>query len=145
MLIAKHNEELEVHVPYYAFSALGFEVHVASPYKSKGTCIDMAIFDFEDEEGERNYQLKLGHPFKTTLDFNAIGVEDYDGLYIPGGDSYVEFCESKETLEMVRYFLGAKKPLGAVCTGLQVLLAAGGLDGAKVTGFKREGMAEMVK
>jgi protease I len=113
MLIAKHNEELEVHVPYYAFSLLVFEIHVASPYKSKGTDIDMAIFDFHDEEGERNYQLKLGHSFKTTLDFNAIVFEDYDGLYILGGGSYVEFCESKKALEMVRYFIGANKPLGS--------------------------------
>ena len=58
----------------------------------------------------------------------------FDALFLPGGKASVDnLCHNSAAIEFVRSFLAASKPIGAIGDGAKVLLAAGGVDGRRIT------------
>lgn len=63
-------------------------------------------------------------------------VEDYDGLFIPGGFINPDMLrQSAEAREFVRAFDDAKKPIASLCHGPWVLASAGILNGRTMTAW----------
>jgi protease I len=78
---------------------------------------------------------KPGHRFAITADFDAIDLEKYDALVIPGGRAPEYLRLNPRVLEMVRHFDAAKKPIAAICHGPQILAAAGVLKGRQCSSY----------
>ncbi|KAJ3116509.1 hypothetical protein HDU96_009495 [Phlyctochytrium bullatum] len=115
-------EDYEIMVPFQALLALGIEVDAVCPDKKAGEKVMTAIHDFE---GHQTYTEKPGHAFALTLDFDKCKPSEYDGLYIPGGRAPEYLRLDDRVLEMVRHFFAAKKPVAAICHGIQLITAAG--------------------
>lgn len=63
-------------------------------------------------------------------------VKGYDCLVVPGGRaSWQKLIDSKEVLDMIRYFDQNHKFIAAMCSGTKVLQASGILKGRTVTGY----------
>ncbi len=132
MLVGDFVEDYEVMVPFQALLMLGYTVHAVCPDKSAGQSVRTAIHDFE---GDQTYSEKPGHNFSLNADFAAVQETEYDALVIPGGRAPEYLRLNARILEIVRHFHEADKPIAAVCHGLQILSAAGVLQGKSCTAY----------
>ena len=132
MLVGDFVEDYEAMVPYQMLLMVGHEVDSVCPEKKAGDTVKTAIHDFE---GDQTYTEKVGHNFMITADFDAISVNDYDALVIPGGRAPEYLRLYPEVLELVREFDKDDKPIAAVCHGPQILVAAGVLEGRECSTY----------
>jgi len=125
-------EDYEVMVPFQALSALGYVVHVVCPGKKGGEKIRTAVHDFE---GDQTYTEKPGHDFVLNASFAKTKAASYDALIVPGGRAPEYIRLNKAVLDLVRQFDAERKPIAAICHGLQVLAAADILKGRRCTAY----------
>ncbi len=132
MLVGDFVEDYEVMVPFQALQMVGHTVHAVCPNKQAGEKVRTAVHDFE---GDQTYSEKPGHNFSLNASFDEVNPADYDALVIPGGRAPEYIRLNERVLEITRHFAQAKKPIAAVCHGLQVLAAAGVLEGKRCTAY----------
>ena len=128
MLVGDYAEDYEVMVPFQALQMVGFEVHAVCPGKRAGQKVRTAVHDFE---GDQTYSEKPGHNFTLNYSFDEVNPADYAALVVSGGRAPEYIRREPKGLEIVRHFFEANKPVAAICHGLQVLTAAGVLQGAR--------------
>jgi len=121
MLVGDFVEDYEAMVPYQMLLLLGYQVDTVCPGKKAGSTVKTAIHDFE---GDQTYTEKPGHNFGVTKDFNEIKLQEYAGLYIPGGRAPEYLRLNDKLLEVVRHFFDNQKPVACICHGIQILAAA---------------------
>jgi protease I len=129
LLAGDFVETLEAFVPFQALSMLGFDVHAVCPGKKPGQSVATAVHDFE---GFQTYTEKRGHGFAVNADFDRTDAADYAGLYIPGGRAPEYLRMDARVVRLVRQFFEARKPVAAVCHGVQLLTAAGVVQGRRM-------------
>lgn len=132
MLAGDFVEDYEIMVPYQALLMVGHKVDVVCPDKRSGDTVRTAVHDFE---GDQTYSEKPGHNFTLNTDFEGLKPEDYDALVIPGGRAPEYLRLNDAVIAIVRHFTGEGKPIAAICHGLQLLAAAGGLEGKTCTAY----------
>lgn len=132
MLVGDYGEDYETMVPFQALSMVGHVVHAVCPDKKAGDKIRTSIHDFE---GDQTYSEKRGHDFALNATFASVNAHDYDALLIAGGRAPEYIRLNKRTLELVKHFADAKKPIAAVCHGAQVLTAADVVRGRKISAY----------
>lgn len=132
ILTGDYVEDYEVMVPFQALSALGYVVHVVCPGKKAGERIRTAVHDFE---GDQTYSEKPGHNFTLNATFAKVKPGDYDALVVPGGRAPEYIRLNQAALDLVRRFDAERKPIAAICHGLQLLAAAGVLKGRSCTAY----------
>jgi protease I len=121
MLVGDYVEDYEVMVPFQILTMVGHTVHAVCPGKQAGEFVRTAVHDFD---GAQTYSEKPGHNFVLNSTFDDIQAMEYDALVIPGGRAPEYIRLNDRVLEIVRYFAQAKRPIAAICHGLQVLAAA---------------------
>jgi protease I len=121
MLVGDYVEDYEVMVPFQILTMVGHTVHAVCPGKPAGEFVRTAVHDFD---GAQTYSEKPGHNFVLNATFDHVQAMEYDALVIPGGRAPEYIRLNERVLEIVRYFAHAKKPIAAICHGLQVLAAA---------------------
>ncbi len=136
MLVGDYAEDYEVMVPFQALQMVGFEVHAVCPGKRAGQKVRTAVHDFE---GDQTYSEKPGHNFTLNYSFDEVNLADYAALVVSGGRAPEYIRREPKVLEMVRHFFEANKPVAAICHGLQVLTAAGVLQGRTATAYPAVG------
>ncbi|MEG3765422.1 DJ-1/PfpI family protein [Alteromonas sp. 14N.309.X.WAT.G.H12] len=132
MITGDFVEDYENMVPFQALQACGHDVDAVCPDKKAGQTVKTAIHDFE---GDQTYTEKPGHNFALNASFDDVNVDDYDGLYIPGGRAPEYLRLNNKVIAMVKAFFDANKPVSSICHGPQLLAAAGVLDGKKVSAY----------
>ncbi len=135
-LVGDYVEDYEVMVPFQALPMVGHEVHAVCPGREAGQTIRTAVHDFE---GDQTYSEKPGHNFTLNATFGSIRCVDYDGLVVPGGRAPEYLRRSDEVLGVCRHFFGAGKPVAAICHGLQLLTAAGVIEGRRAAAYPAVG------
>jgi protease I len=132
LLVGDYVEDYEVMVPFQMLLMVGHEVHAVCPGKKAGETVATAIHDFE---GEQTYSEKRGHNFRLNATFDAIDEKSYDALVIPGGRAPEYLRLTPRVLAIVQHFAAAKKPIAAICHGVQLLTAAGVIKGRRVSAY----------
>ena len=132
MLVGDYVEDYEVMVPFQALQMVGHTVDAICPDKKAGQTVRTAVHDFE---GDQTYSEKPGHNFSLNANFDQIDPAAYDALVIPGGRAPEYIRLNEKVLEITRHFAETNKPIAAICHGLQVLAAAGVLDGKSCTAY----------
>lgn len=132
MIVGEYGEDLEIYVPFQALQMVGHTVHAVCPDKKSGDHIHTAIHDFE---GAQTYSEKRGHNFTLNADFEKVKAEDYDALVLPGGRGPEYIRLNERVRKMVRHFIDRDKPIAAICHGLQIMAAAGGIEGKTLTAY----------
>ncbi|MCA9248948.1 MAG: DJ-1/PfpI family protein [Planctomycetales bacterium] len=126
MIVGDFVEDYEVMVPFQTLLTVGHRVDAVCPDKKAGDSVATAIHDFE---GHQTYSEKPGHQFRLNATFADVAAEDYDALVLPGGRAPEYLRLDDRVLSIVRHFAAADKPIGAICHGLQILTAAGVVEG----------------
>ena len=132
MLVGDYVEDYEVMVPFQALQMVGHQVDAVCPDKKAGDVVRTAVHDFE---GDQTYSEKRGHNFTLNATFAVARAEDYDALVIPGGRAPEYLRLNPQVLAIARHFAEANKPIAAICHGLQILTAAGVLEGRACTAY----------
>jgi deglycase len=132
MLVGDYVEDYEAMVPFQALQMVGHTVDAVCPGKKKGQSVRTAVHDFE---GDQTYSEKPGHNFTLSLGFDDVREAEYDALVVPGGRAPEYLRLNPRVLEIVRHFDRERKPIAAICHGLQILAAAGVLRGKQCTGY----------
>jgi protease I len=132
LLAGDFVEDYEIMVPFQTLLTVGVQVDTVCPDKKAGDKVRTAIHDFE---GDQTYSEKPGHNFTLNADFASIDLSQYDGLLIPGGRAPEYLRLNARVLEIVRAFDAAKKPIAAICHGIQILTAAGIVKGRSCTAY----------
>ncbi len=136
MLVGDYVEDYEVMVPFQMLLMVGHEVDVVCPGKKAGEQVRTAIHDFE---GDQTYSEKPGHNFTLTADFDAVEVDDYDALVIPGGRAPEYLRLNSRVVEIVQEFDEAEKPIASICHGPQLLITAGVVAGKRCCAYPAVG------
>ncbi len=136
MIVGDFVEDYEVMVPFQALLMVGHTVHAVCPDKKSGDSVRTAVHDFE---GDQTYSEKPGHNFTLNATFAEVKGEDYEALVLPGGRAPEYLRMNAEVIKLVRHFVFAQKPIAAICHGLQILTAAGALEGRTCTAYPAVG------
>lgn len=136
MIVGDYGEDYEIMVPFQALAMLGHTVHAVCPGKKKGEKVRTAVHDFE---GDQTYSEKRGHDFTLNATFAAVKPAGYDALVLPGGRAPEYLRLDKGVLAIVRHFADKKKPIAAICHGIQLLTAAGVVAGRTLTCYPAVG------
>ncbi|HVX85858.1 MAG TPA: DJ-1/PfpI family protein [Phycisphaerae bacterium] len=132
MLVGDFVEDYEVMVPFQALLMVGHTVHAVCPDKTSGDRVRTAVHDFE---GDQTYSEKPGHGFALNFSFADVQPSQYDALVLPGGRAPEYLRLDQRVLDLARHFAEARKPIAAICHGLQILAAAGALKGRKCSAY----------
>lgn len=132
MIVGDYVEDYETMVPFQALLAVGHSVHAVCPDKKAGDSVATAIHDFE---GAQTYSEKRGHNFALNATFADIDPARYDALVIPGGRAPEYLRMNARTIEIVRHFFEADKPVAAICHGAQLLAGARVLEGRTCSAY----------
>ncbi len=136
MLVGDFVEDYEVMVPFQALQMVGHKVHAVCPDKKAGEKVRTAVHDFE---GDQTYSEKPGHNFTLNFTFDNVNPADYDALVIPGGRAPEYIRLNKKVIEYTKHFVDAKKPIASICHGAQLLAAADGVKGRKISCYPAVG------
>ncbi len=132
LLAGDFVEDYEVMVPFQTLLTFGVQVDAVCPDKRAGDFVRTAIHDFE---GDQTYSEKPGHRFILNATFSEVDTSHYHGLLIPGGRAPEYLRLNFRVREIVNEFNNARKPIAAICHGLQILAAAGILHGRSCTAY----------
>jgi protease I len=132
MLVGDYVEDYEVMVPFQALQMVGHVVHAACPGKSAGETVRTAVHDFE---GAQTYSEKPGHNFTLNAAFADVRARYYDALVLPGGRAPEYLRLNEAVLDLVRQFAEKRQPIAAICHGVQILTAAGVVEGKGCTAY----------
>ena len=134
MIVGDYVEDYEAMVPFQMLLMVGHDVVATCPGKKTGQTVATAIHDFE---GEQTYSEKRGHNFRLTGDFADVRAKlsQFEGLVIPGGRAPEYLRLDDDVLEIVRHFFAEAKPVAAICHGIQVLTAAGVVEGRSLSAY----------
>jgi protease I len=132
MLVGDFVEDYEAMVPFQMLLMVGHEVHAVCPGKTAGQTVATAVHDFE---GDQTYSEKRGHNFRLTATFEDVDPAKYDALVLPGGRAPEYLRLNARVLEIVQTFDKAKKPIAAICHGIQILTAAGAVRNRQCSAY----------
>ena len=77
-----------------------------------------------------------GEPIEVDRTIDAVSVDEYDALVIPGGQINPDLLRADEdAVAFVKEFYDSKKPLAAICHAPWVLIEAGIAKGRKMTSY----------
>lgn len=115
MLVHNQTEDLELWYPVYRLREEGYTVELAS------------------EKAGMKFHGKYGVPYESSLSWDDLKAEDYDGLMIPGGWAPDKIRRYEAAKKVVQAFDQAGKPIGEICHAGLVTLSAGIIKGRNVT------------
>jgi len=121
MLVGDYVEDYEAMVPFQALQMVGHQVTMVCPNKKSGEFLRTAVHDFE---GDQTYSEKRGHNLALNGTFAEVDYQNYDALVIPGGRAPEYLRLNEMVIEMTKHFAVKKKPIAAICHGIQILIAA---------------------
>ncbi len=116
ILTADETEDTEFFYPYFRLTEAGYTVDVVTP------------------EGGA-FAGKHGLGLKNTMALQHARAEDYELLYIPGGQAPEALRKNEAVLKFVQTFAATGKPISAICHGPQVLISAGLVKGKQMAGY----------
>lgn len=114
-------EQIELDSPKKAFEDAGATVHIISPEKGE-------IKAWKDGNWSDSY--------KVDKHVSEVKADDYNALMLPGGVINPDKLRTdKASINLIKDFFKQKKPVSAICHGLQTLIDAEVVKGRKVTSY----------
>lgn len=117
IITGKFVQDIEYIYPFYRLQEACFKV-------------DVAVRGKEEVLGVNGIRVV------PTRDIEGIKVKDYDLLILPGGARALEYIrQDREVLDFINKFDRAKKIIGSICHGSQLLISAKVIRGRRISGY----------
>ena len=125
------GESYETWFAVHRFQEAGYETRVAAPSKKR---LHLVMHDFEP--GWDTYREAPGYAMESDLTFGEVVVDDYDAVVCIGGRAPEYLRNDQRVVAILRDFDRAGKWIFSICHGIQLLAAAGLLEGKQVTCYE---------
>ncbi|MBM3810826.1 MAG: DJ-1/PfpI family protein [Acidimicrobiia bacterium] len=125
------GESYETLYALHRFQEAGMQPVIAAPSARR---LHLVMHDFEP--GWDTYMERQGYGVEAQINFDQVNPADYDAVLILGGRAPEYLRHDDKLLDIVRAMGTAGKWIFSICHGIQVLAAAGLLEGRNVTCYE---------
>lgn len=130
LIIGDATETMDTLYPYYRLAEAGFKVVVAGP---EARLYHMVL---HEEPPNPNVSWDLtqetpGYHLQADIAFKGVIPEEYAGMFVSGGRAPEYLRYDKDLMRITKYFAKENKPIAVVCHGIEVIAAAGVLEGGR--------------
>jgi protease I len=132
MPLGDATEALDTFYPYFRLAEEGFEVIVAGP---EARLYHTVLHEIPPDSSVPwdITQERPGYFIRATAAFQDLKSADYVGMFISGGRAPEYLRYDQNLLRITREIYQAGKPIACVCHGVEILTAAGCIQGKTVT------------
>ncbi|MFN8358199.1 MAG: DJ-1/PfpI family protein [Spirosomataceae bacterium] len=109
----------------------GYQAIIAAPTKKR---LNLVMHDFE--EGWDTYIEKPGYGVWSDITFSEVNVSDYQAVLLLGGRAPEFLRHNNDVIEIVKAFDKLEKYIFSICHGIQILVAAGLVNGKNLTCYE---------
>ena len=125
------GESLEIYYAQQRFREAGYQPRIAATQRK---LLHGVIHDFEPDWN--TYVEKPGYRIQSDLAFGDVKVTDYAAVLLIGGRAPEFLRHNSKVIQIVREFNRRKKWIFSICHGIQILIAAGLVEGKKLTCYR---------
>lgn len=125
------GESLEIYHAQQRFREAGYQPRIAA---TRRKLLHGVIHDFEPDWN--TYVERPGYRIQSDLAFGEVKVTDYTAVLLIGGRAPEFLRHNLRVIQIVREFDRRKKWIFSICHGIQILIAAGLVEGKKLTCYR---------
>jgi protease I len=130
MPIGDATEAMDTLYPFFRLAEEGYEVVVAGPEARLYHMVLHEVPPNSDVPWDLT-QERPGYHIQATIAFRDVKPEEYVGLFLSGGRAPEYIRYDKDLMRITKHFVKEKKPIAVVCHGIEIIAAAGGLEGGR--------------
>ena len=130
MPIGDATEVLDTMYPYFRLPEDDFEVVVAGP---QARLYHMVLHEIPPDSHWDITRESPGYHLRADVAFEDVDPTEYVGLFVSGGRAPEYLRYDQNLLRITRHFFEARKPVATLCHGIEILTAAGCIEGRTVT------------
>jgi protease I len=132
MPLGDATEALDTFYPFFRLPEDGFEVVVAGP---EARLYHTVLHEIPPDSSVPwdITQERPGYFIEATVAFRDLNADDYAGLFVSGGRAPEYLRYDQDLLRVTKEICDAGKPIASLCHGVEILTAAGCLEGRTVT------------
>ena len=130
MPIGDATEAMDTLYPFFRLAEEGYEVVVAGPEARLYHMVLHEVPPNSDVPWDLT-QERPGYHIKAKIAFSDVKPEEYAGLFLSGGRAPEYIRYDKDLMRITKHFVKEKKPIAVVCHGIEIIAAAGGLEGGR--------------
>jgi len=136
MPIGDATEVLDTFCPLFRFEEAGFLPVVAGP---QARLYHLVLHEVPPDSSIPwdITQERPGYHLRAQIAFRKVRPQDYQALFLSGGRAPEYLRDDPDLLRITRHFFEAGKPVASVCHGIEILTAAGVIDGRTVTTVRK--------
>lgn len=134
--IGDASEVLDTFYPLFRFEEAGFAPVVAGP---RARLYHLVLHEVPPDSSipwDITRELP-GYHLRATVEFRRVNPKDYVALFLSGGRAPEYLRDDADLLRITRHFFEAHKPVASVCHGVEILTAAGVIQGRTVTTVRK--------
>src|SRR5262245_45222190 len=132
MPIGDASEVLDTMYPYFRLPEDGFEVVVAGP--------ERRVYHLVEHDSHPEWDItieKPGYNLRSHIAFREVNPDEFAGLFLSGGRAPEYLRYDGDLIRIVKHFFDKNKPVASVCHGIELVAAAGVLQGRSATTVKK--------
>jgi protease I len=130
MPIGDATESMDTLYPFFRLAEEGYEVVVAGPEARLYHTVMHEVPPDSDVPWDLTQETK-GYHIEATVAFQDVKPEEYAGLFLSGGRAPEYIRYDQDLMRITRHFVTHDKPIAVVCHGIEIIAAAGGLEGGR--------------
>ena len=132
MPLGDATETLDTFYPYFRLPEDGYEVVVAGP---EARLYHTVLHEIPPDSSVPwdITQERPSYFIQATAAFRDVQPDDYAGLFVSGGRAPEYLRYDQDLLRITREMHAAGKPIACLCHGIEILAAAGVIEGKTVT------------
>ena len=130
MPLGDATEAMDTLYPFFRLAEEGYEVVVAGPEARLYHMVMHEVPPQSDVPWDLTQETRAYH-IKAKVAFRDVKPEEYVGLFLSGGRAPEYIRYDKDLMRITKHFVEEKKPIAVVCHGIEIIAAAGGLEGGR--------------
>ena len=130
MPIGDATEAMDTLYPFFRLAEEGYQVVVAGPEARLYHMVLHEVPPNSDVPWDITREMP-GYHIKAVVAFRHVKPEEYVGLFLSGGRAPEYLRYNQDLLRITQHFVKEKKPIAVVCHGIEIIAAAGGLQGGR--------------
>ena len=130
MPIGDATEAMDTLYPFFRLAEEGYEVVVAGPEARLYHMVLHEVPPNSDVPWDITREMP-GYHIKAVVAFRDVKPEEYVGLFLSGGRAPEYLRYDKDLMRITKHFVKENKPIAVVCHGIEIIAAAGGLQGGR--------------
>ena len=130
MPLGDATEAMDTLYPFFRLAEEGYQVVVAGPEARLYHMVLHEVPPNSDVPWDSTREMR-GYHIKAEVAFRDVKPQEYAGLFLSGGRAPEYLRYDKDLMRITKHFVKENKPIAVVCHGIEIIAAAGGLQGGR--------------